>query len=125
MSKFIFVEVDENRVKYVENTRPTTALGNLFIEVSNDSVAEGWFYDRDAEDVFEYEPYNIAQVRAMRDVKLSESDWMVMEDSPYQASDQSSNLTAIKTYRQALRDFPDESATYNENNINWPTLTLT
>ena len=124
MSKFIYVEADENRVKYVEDTRPTIAIGPLFIEVSNDSVAEGWFYDRETGEVFEYEPYSISKVRQMRDEKLAVSDWMVLDDSPYQAADQSSNLTAIKTYRQALRDFPDESATYNENNINWPTLTL-
>ena len=124
MSKFIFVEADENRVKYVEDNRPATALGPLFIEVSNDSVAENWFFNRETQEVSEYEPYNIAQVRQMRDEKLAVSDWMVLEDSPYQAADQSSNLTAIKTYRQQLRDFPDESATYNENNINWPTLTL-
>lgn len=124
MSKFIYVEIDENRVKYVEDTRPTIAIGPLFIEVSNDSVAEGWFYDRETGEVFEYEPYSISQVRQMRDEKLAVSDWMVLEDSPYKSAGQESNLDAIKLYRQQLRDFPDESATYNENNINWPTLTL-
>ena len=49
---------------------------------------------------------------------------MVLEDSPYKATGQESNLAAIKTYRQELRDFPDESKSYDENNINWPTLTL-
>jgi|TARA_Y100000114_G_C11619824_1_gene259136 AAA15 family ATPase/GTPase len=124
MAKFIYVN-SKSRVQYVEDSRPTIAGGEAWIEVSNDSVAENWYYDADTQTVSQYQPYNIAQVRGMRNAKLSESDWMVMEDSPYQASDQSSNLTAIKTYRQQLRDFPDESATYNENNINWPTLTLT
>ena len=123
MAKFIYVN-SNSRVQYVEDSRPTIAGGDKWIEVSNDSVAEHWYYDANTQTVSQYEPYTIAQVRAMRNVKLSESDWMVMEDSPYQESDQSSNLMAIKTYRQALRDFPDESATYNENNINWPTLTL-
>lgn len=124
MSKFIYVEVDENKVKYVEDTRPTNALGPLYIEVSNDSVAEHWFYNRETGEVSEYEPYTVGQVRQMRDEKLTVSDWMVLEDSPYKATGQESNLAAIKTYRQELRDFPDESKSYDENNINWPTLTL-
>ena len=124
MSKFIYVEVDEYRVKYVEDTRPTNALGPLYIEVSNDSVAEHWFYNRETGEVSEYEPYTVGQVRQMRDEKLTVSDWMVLEDSPYKATGQESNLAAIKTYRQELRDFPDESKSYDENNINWPTLTL-
>tara|TARA_R100000455_G_C6208594_1_gene76871 strand:- start:302 stop:679 length:378 start_codon:yes stop_codon:yes gene_type:complete len=124
MSKFIYVEADENKVKYVEDTRPTNALGPLYIEVSNDSVAEHWFYNRETGEVSEYEPYTVGQVRQMRDEKLTVSDWMVLEDSPYKATGQESNLTAIKTYRQELRDFPDESKSYDENNINWPTLTL-
>ena len=124
MSKFIYVEADENKVKYVEDTRPTNALGPLYIEVSNDSVAEHWFYNRETGEVSEYEPYTVGQVRQMRDEKLTVSDWMVLEDSPYKATGQESNLAAIKTYRQELRDFPHESESYNENNINWPTLTL-
>tara|TARA_R100001129_G_scaffold162947_1_gene128362 strand:+ start:2299 stop:2676 length:378 start_codon:yes stop_codon:yes gene_type:complete len=124
MSKFIYVEADENKVKYVEDTRPTNALGPLYIEVSNDSVAEHWFYNRETGEVSEYEPYTVGQVRQMRDEKLTVSDWMVLEDSPYKATGQESNLAAIKTYRQELRDFPDESKSYDENNINWPTLTL-
>lgn len=124
MSKFIYVEVDENRVKYVEDSRPEIALGALFIEVSNDSVAEGWFFNRETGEVSQYEPYSISQVRQMRDEKLAVSDWMVLEDSPYKSAGQESNLAAIKLYRQQLRDFPNESISYNENNINWPTLTL-
>lgn len=123
MAKFIFLN-NEGRVQYVENTRPTTANGSEFIEVSNDSVAENWFYDIETSTLYQYKPYSIDEVRRMRDQKLAESDWMVLEDSPYQAADQSSNLTTIKTYRQSLRDFPDSDVSYDENNINWPSLTL-
>ena len=49
---------------------------------------------------------------------------MVLEDSPYKATGQESNLAKIKTYRQELRDFPNDSTEYNENNLVWPTLTL-
>jgi hypothetical protein len=74
--------------------------------------------------VHEFKPYDIEEVRVMRNEKLEQSDWMVLEDSPYKATGQESNLANIKTYRQELRDFPNESTSYNENNINWPTLTL-
>jgi hypothetical protein len=123
MSKFVFID-DQSRVQYVEDTRPNIASGPLYVEVSNDLVAEHWYFDKETSTVYEYRPYTIDEVRDMRDVKLTECDWMVLEDSPYQAPDQSTNLAAIKTYRQALRDFPDPSVSYNENNINWPTLTL-
>lgn len=123
MAKFILVN-KHNRVIYVEDTRPQTAIGPSFVEVDNDSVAENWYYDPETSTLSEYRPVSIDEVRAMRNDILSKCDWMVAEDSPYQAADQSSNLAAIKTYRQALRDYPDESVSYNENNINWPTLTL-
>ena len=123
MAKFIWVD-SNSLVQYVSDTRPTIAGGNLWIEVPEDAVAERWYYDKETSTVHQYRPYTIGEIREMRDAKLTECDWMVAEDSPYQAADQSSNLTAIKTYRQALRDFPDESISYNENNLNWPTLTL-
>jgi hypothetical protein len=122
MSKFIYVT--ENRVRLVSDTRPDTAIGTQYIEVQNDSVAENWYYDTETSTLSQYKPYTIDEVRLMRDQLLSVCDWMVLEDSPYQAADQSANLAAIKTYRQSLRDFPDENVSYDENNINWPTLTL-
>lgn len=123
MAKFILVN-NYNRVIYVEDTRPETAIGSSFVEVDNDSVEQNWYYDPETSTLSQYKPLSIDEVRAMRNDILSKSDWMVVEDSPYQAADQSANLAAIKTYRQALRDFPDESVSYNENNITWPTLTL-
>jgi len=122
MSKFIYVT--ENRVRLVSDTRPDTAIGSEYIEVQNDSVAENWYYDTETSVLSQYKPYTIDEVRLMRDQLLSVCDWMVLEDSPYQAADQSTNLIAIKTYRQSLRDFPDENVSYNENNLNWPNLTL-
>lgn len=122
MAKYILTDYVNKRVTDVKDSMPENGLP--YVEVSNDNVALYWWHDIDNNVLAEYRPYDIGEVRVMRDAKLTECDWMVAEDSPYQASEQSSNLTAIKTYRQALRDFPDESVTYNENNINWPTLTL-
>jgi len=123
MTKYILTDLKEKRVTEVHDSMPLNGLP--YVEVSNDNVALYWWHDIDNNVLAEYRPYDIHEVRAMRNEKLTECDWMVAEDSPYQAADQSTNLTAIKAYRQALRDFPDESATYNENNISWPTLTLT
>ena len=123
MAKFIIVD-SKNRVSHVFNSMPTDATSNLCIEVDNDNVAENWYYDKSTSTLYQYKPYTIDEVRRMRNELLLNSDWMVLEDSKYQASEQSSNLTAIKAYRQSLRDYPDDSVSYNENNINFPTLTL-
>lgn len=123
MAKFIYVDGD-SRVQYVENTRPNNALADQFIEVADDSVAEKWWYDSTSGTVYQYKPLTLDEVRAMRDQALIKTDWMVLEDSPYQGAGQETNLAAIKTYRQQLRDYPDASVSYNENNINLPSLTL-
>jgi len=123
MAKFIVVDL-KNRVSHVFDSMPSDSISNLCIEVDNDNVAENWYYDKSTSTLYQYKPYTIDEVRRMRNELLLNSDWMVLEDSKYQASEQSSNLTAIKAYRQSLRDYPDDSVSYNENNINFPTLTL-
>ena len=52
-------------------------------------------------------------IRSERARRLTETDWMASSDVTMGA--------AWKTYRQALRDFPD-NATYDEDGIcnNWP-----
>lgn len=45
-----------------------------------------------------------AQLRAVRDAKLTATDKYLLPDYPISAD----SLTAIKTYRQALRDLPDQ-----------------
>ena len=51
-------------------------------------------------------------LRAQRDRLLAESDWTVLADSP-------TPTAAWKTYRQALRDLPDN--TTDPFNVVWPT----
>ena len=53
-------------------------------------------------------------VRADRDAKLAECDWTVLADSPLTTSQK----TAWKTYRQALRDIT--SGDDFPHNITWP-----
>lgn len=53
-----------------------------------------------------------AEIRTERDAKLTESDWTQVSDAPV-------DQAAWATYRQALRDIPDQAGFPNE--VNWPT----
>lgn len=117
MSKFILID-ENNRVSHVEDTRPVDAL--TWVEVSNDDVQPTWWVDPSDGTIHQYRKIDIEEVRKMRDIALQTTDWMVLEDSPYQAPDQASNLATIKEYRQTLRDLPDPNTSYNENNLNFP-----
>ena len=53
-----------------------------------------------------------AEIRTERDTKLTESDWTQVADAPV-------DQTAWATYRQALRDIPEQAGFPTE--VNWPT----
>jgi hypothetical protein len=53
-----------------------------------------------------------AEIRKERDAKLTESDWTQVVDAPV-------DQAAWATYRQALRDIPEQAGF--PNTINWPT----
>jgi hypothetical protein len=53
-----------------------------------------------------------AEIRTERDAKLTESDWTQVVDAPV-------DQAAWATYRQALRDIPEQAGF--PNTINWPT----
>ena len=53
-----------------------------------------------------------AEIRKERDAKLTASDWTQVADAPV-------DQAAWATYRQALRDIPEQSGFPNE--VNWPT----
>lgn len=125
MSKFIVVG-SNNRVVYVSDSDPGDNFG--WIEVQNDNVQEHWHFirgeDGSPHTVEEHKTYSDIEVRKIRNEKLLETDWMVLEDSPYQQSGQETNLATIKTYRQDLRDFPQNNSTVTEITP-WPELILT
>ena len=79
------------------------------IERYNDLVVE-WAYDDEKP---------TAWLRALRDQKLKETDWMVSPDRPAISNE-------LKNYRQALRDMPQNypNPTYDTENglggITWP-----
>lgn len=60
-----------------------------------------------------------AQVRAKRDALLAETDFMMMPDYPLGEED----ATALKTYRQGLRDVPTQEGFPTE--ITWPDFPAT
>lgn len=53
-------------------------------------------------------------IRSQRDAKLSQSDWTVLTDVPLT----SAKKTNWKTYRQELRDLPQNQT--DTDNITWP-----
>ena len=55
-----------------------------------------------------------SSVRSQRDAKLSATDYLVVPDYPISPED----LEAVKVYRQALRDIPEQSGF--PKNVQWP-----
>ena len=55
-----------------------------------------------------------SSVRSQRDAKLSATDYLVIPDYPISPED----LEAVKVYRQALRDIPEQSGF--PKNVQWP-----
>ncbi len=65
----------------------------------------------DAANTAEVEPTAEEALRAERDIRLAQSDWMGLSDTTMP--------DAWKTYRQALRDLPANTSDFS--NPNWPT----
>lgn len=61
----------------------------------------------------------LEEIRAKRNALLVNTDWLLLPDAPFTESE----VAEIKTYRQALRDFPS-TVTGNPattNDVTWPT----
>ena len=83
------------------------------------SVIDGVPYDAD-DNVVSYDAdavdteLNIQEVRMIRDAKLAETDWVVTMHK-----EKGTNIpTAMKTYRQALRDITDSATSLDD--VTWP-----
>ena len=64
------------------------------------ALSEAWQGEVTVEEV----PETADEIRARRDRLLAATDWAVLPDSPLDAQ----SLEAVKTYRQALRDVPQQ-----------------
>lgn len=70
----------------------------------------------------EIEAEAFAALRAERDKRLADTDYMVMPDYPIDAD----RLAAVKEYRQALRDLPQQDgAPWVDGEIPWPEIHYT
>ena len=61
-------------------------------------------------------PETADKIRARRDQLLAATDWAVLPDSPLDEPSQ----TAMKAYRQALRDVPQQEGF--PNSVSWPNM---
>ena len=65
----------------------------------------------------EVEAEAFTALRAERDKRLADTDYMIMPDYPIDAD----TLDAVKEYRQALRDLPQQAgAPWIDGEIPWP-----
>lgn len=71
---------------------------------------------RQGEVTVEEVPETADEIRARRDRLLAATDWAVLPDSPLDAQ----SLEAVKTYRQALRDVPQQE--HFPGAITWPRM---
>ena len=76
------------------------------------ALSEAWQGDVTVEEV----PETADEIRARRDRLLAATDWAVLPDSPLDAQ----SLEAVKTYRQALRDVPQQE--HFPGAITWPRM---
>ena len=76
------------------------------------ALSEAWQGEVTVEEV----PETADEIRARRDRLLVATDWAVLPDSPLDAQ----SLEAVKTYRQALRDVPQQE--HFPGAITWPRM---
>ena len=76
------------------------------------ALSEAWQGEVTVEEV----PETADEIRARRDRLLAATDWAVLPDSPLDAR----SLEAVKTYRQALRDVPQQE--HFPGAITWPRM---
>lgn len=76
------------------------------------ALSEAWQGEVTVEEV----PETADEIRARRDRLLAATDWAVLPDSPLDAQ----SLEAVKTYRQALWDVPQQE--HFPGAITWPQM---
>jgi hypothetical protein len=82
-------------------------VNGIKIDMTLDEIEES-----EAQQAAFSEHYAAVDARTERDAKLTESDWTQVADAPV-------DQAAWATYRQALRDIPEQAGFPNE--VTWPT----
>lgn len=96
---------DPNTQHLVAQSVPVRNAENR-LEIGWDAV------DMSAEQIAELQELKNTQVRGERNRLLSGTDWTQLSDAP-------TNQSAWATYRQALRDLPEQAGF--PHNVTWPT----
>ena len=92
----------------------TTTLRDVSLPYSPEAYALAQREAYQGQVTVEDEPETAEEARARRDTLLSATDWAVLPDSPLDEASQA----AMRTYRQALRDVPQQAG-FPET-ISWP-----
>ena len=85
-------------------------VDGVYVDMSPEEIAE--FETQQAEWAAGADGRKAEEIRKERDSKLTQSDWTQVADAPV-------DQTAWATYRQALRDIPEQAGFPTE--VNWPT----
>lgn len=94
----------------------TTTLHDVSLPYSPEAYALAQREAYQGQVTVEDEPETAEEARARRDTLLSATDWAVLPDSPLDEASQA----AMRTYRQALRDVPQQAGFPGE--IAWPDI---
>lgn len=123
MNDFLFYRISNGRIWDIEKAKFTTDFDEaktVDLQSSGGLADEAYlrrtleFYGYPVGDELLTDEDRAEAVRKKRDQLLSDTDYLLMPDYPLEALE----LEAVKTYRQALRDVPEQSGF--PKTIEWP-----
>jgi len=123
MNDFLFYRISNGRIWDIEKAKFTTDFDEaktVDLQSSGGLADEAYlrrtleFYGYPVGDELLTDEDRAEAARALRDQLLSDTDYLLMPDYPIEAAE----LEAVKTYRQALRDVPEQSGF--PKTIEWP-----
>lgn len=124
-SKFPNVSLPKNieqyggYIRYLMTPPPATDWNEVAVEIAPVDGEQQWRIDQiTPEQAAALVETQQEHIRALRDDKIRETDWMMLPDSPLSEE----QTQAVIAYRAALRDVPAQSGFPWV--VQWPTLSL-
>lgn len=123
MNDFLFYRISNGRIWDIEKAKFTTDFDEaktVDLQSSGGLADEAYlrrtleFYGYPGGDELLTDEDRAEAARKKRDQLLSDTDYLLMPDYPLEAAE----LEAVKTYRQALRDVPEQAGFPSA--IEWP-----
>jgi len=123
MNDFLFYRISNGRIWDIEKAKFTTDFDEaktVDLQSSGGLADEAYlrrtleFYGYPVGDELLTDEDRAEAARKKRDQLLSDTDYLLMPDYPLEAAE----LEAVKTYRQALRDVPEQAGFPSA--IEWP-----